>query len=88
VQARGPRAALPARDIDGTEIDMATRFRAPLRRAVAVLALGAAGGIPLDVHATSAGSHVFRCFDRSWLGTASDAELRTGARAIEADDGS
>lgn len=30
-----------------------TRFLAPLRRAVAALAIGAAGSIPLDVHATT-----------------------------------
>ena len=32
---------------------MATGLRAPIRRAVAVLAIGAAGSVPLDVHATS-----------------------------------
>ena len=32
---------------------MATRFRAPLRRAVALLAIGAAGSVPLDIHATT-----------------------------------
>lgn len=41
----------------------------------------------VDALTASTGTHVFRCYDRSWLGSASHAELRTGASAAEPDCG-